>query len=100
MADPGSQERSPSYRLSVEDTDFLLRDEMRGMRFALEYSKAELELRDHGIRSTVVVFGSARIPASEQASRLLEEARTLDEIQAAQRAAGLSRYYEQARDFG
>ena len=61
--------RSPSYRLAVEDTDFLLRDEMRGVRFALEYSKAELELRDHGIRSTVVVFGSARVPSPERAAR-------------------------------
>jgi len=46
---------SRSYLLPVEDTDFLLRDEMRGFRFALEYSKAELCLRDWGIRSTIIV---------------------------------------------
>lgn len=61
MTDNRSQKRSASYRLPVTDTDFLLRDEMRDIRFALEYSKAELGLRDWGIRSTVIVFGSARL---------------------------------------
>jgi len=100
MAESDPQERSPSYRLSVEDTDFLLRDEMRGTRFALEYSKAELELRDHGVRSTVIVFGSARVLAPDQAQRAVERARTPDEIAAAERALGFSRYYDQARTFG
>jgi hypothetical protein len=35
MVDNGAQKRSPSYRLAVEDTDFLLRDEIRAMRFGL-----------------------------------------------------------------
>ena len=69
--DSAAQRASPSYRLAVEDTDFLLRDEMRAMRFGLEYAKAELSLRDRGIRSTIVVFGSARIPSPEQAAALL-----------------------------
>jgi uncharacterized protein (TIGR00730 family) len=62
MTDNTAQKASPSYRLAVEDTDFLLHDEMRAMRFAMEYEKAELALRRWGVRSTVVVFGSARIP--------------------------------------
>jgi len=61
MTDNTPQKHSASYRLPVEDTDFLLRDEMRDIRFALEYAKAELGLRDWGIRSTVIVFGSARV---------------------------------------
>ena len=61
MTDNTPQKRSASYRLPVEDTDFLLRDEMRDIRFALEYAKAELGLRDWGIRSTIIVFGSARV---------------------------------------
>lgn len=61
MTDNAPQKRAASYRLPVEDTDFLLRDEMRDIRFALEYSKAELGLRDWGIRSAVIVFGSARV---------------------------------------
>jgi uncharacterized protein (TIGR00730 family) len=55
------QLRSRSYLLAVEDVDFLLRDELRATRFGLEYEKPELALRDWGVRSTVVVFGSARI---------------------------------------
>ena len=62
MTDNTAQKASPSYRLAVEDPDFLLHDEMRAMRFAMEYEKAELALRQWGVRSTVVVFGSARIP--------------------------------------
>src|SRR3954454_4003174 len=62
-----AQMASPSYRLAVEDPDFLRRDEARPLRFAMEYEKAELALRDWGVRSTVVVFGSARIPAPERA---------------------------------
>ncbi len=62
MTDDSPQTRAHSYILPVEDTAFLLRDEMRAVRFALEYAKAELLLRDWGIRSTVVVFGSARTP--------------------------------------
>jgi hypothetical protein len=52
--------RSPSYRLPALDTDFLLSDSTRGVRFLLEYEKAEQGLRAAGIRSTLVVFGSAR----------------------------------------
>jgi uncharacterized protein (TIGR00730 family) len=52
---------SPSYRLAALDQDFLLSDSMRGVRFLLEYAKAEEALRAWSVRSTVVVFGSARI---------------------------------------
>jgi hypothetical protein len=33
--------RSPSFRLAALDQDFLLSDSMRGVRFLLEYAKAE-----------------------------------------------------------
>jgi uncharacterized protein (TIGR00730 family) len=58
---PSKQSQSPSYRIPALDQDFILSDGMRGVRFLLEYAKAEDELRTHGIRSTIVVFGSARI---------------------------------------
>src|SRR5690606_36711489 len=74
MASNTAQKASPSYRLALEDRDFLLRDEMRAVRFAMEYGKAELALRDWGVRSTVVVFGSARIPPPEQAEALVAAA--------------------------
>ncbi len=56
-----AQLASPSYRLAALDQDFLLGDSMRGVRFQLEYAKAEENLRNWGVRSTIVVFGSARI---------------------------------------
>lgn len=56
----GLQMASPSYRLPACDEDFLLGDSMRGVRFLLEYAKAEEALREAGVRSTIVVFGSAR----------------------------------------
>ncbi len=52
---------SPSYRLAALDQDFLLGEDMRGIRFALEYYKADLALKQHKVLSTIVVFGSARI---------------------------------------
>ena len=51
---------APAYRLAALDQDFMLGDSMRGVRFQLEYAKAEEHLRAWGVRSTIVVFGSAR----------------------------------------
>lgn len=56
-----AQLNSPSYSLAALDRDFLLGDSMRGVRFLLEYAKAEEILRRWNINSTVVVFGSARV---------------------------------------
>ena len=42
------QIRSPAYSLAALDQDFLLGDSMRGMRFMLEYAKAEEYLRSWG----------------------------------------------------
>ena len=55
-----AQQSSPAYRLAALDHEFLMGDSMRGVRFLLEYAKAEDVLRAWNIRSTVVVFGSAR----------------------------------------
>lgn len=53
----------PSYRLPALDQDFLLGDSTRGVRFLLEYAKAEEALRNWHVGSTIVVFGSARVRA-------------------------------------
>ena len=100
MADPGAQSRSSSFKLAVEDREFLLRDEMRAFRFGMEYAKAELTLRDWGIRSTIVVFGSARTPSPEQAEKARKSARTAAQRQAAARGIAQSAWYERARTFG
>jgi len=61
MSKDTPQTSSPSYRLPALDQDFLLGDSMRGVRFLLEYAKADEALRTAGVRSTIVVFGSARV---------------------------------------
>ncbi|MEI7712648.1 MAG: TIGR00730 family Rossman fold protein [Rhodospirillales bacterium] len=84
MTDNSRQKAAASYRLAMDDTAFLLRDEMRDIRFALEYSKAELGLRDWGIRSAIIVFGSARTAAG---TPRYEAARAFARIAAAQGGA-------------
>jgi uncharacterized protein (TIGR00730 family) len=60
-----SPTRADAYRLASLDPDFLSGDSTRGIRFFLEYEKPEERLREWGIASTIVVIGSARIPATD-----------------------------------
>lgn len=60
---------SPAYRLAHEDLAFLAHEDLRPLRLQMELLKPEHTLREQGIASTVVVFGSARIPAPEEAMR-------------------------------
>ncbi len=100
MPENGHQSYSRSYLLPNQDSEFLLnRDELRPIRFALEYSKAELLLKDSGIRSTVIVFGSARIPSAEQAEAALSAATDPAARERAELGRKLSVYYEHARAF-
>ncbi len=103
------QINSPAYRLAYDDMDFLLRDEMRPVRFLLELSKPELLLKEHGINHSVVIFGSARTQdmtqarlQQEKAKLALEENPDDSDLRAglARAEAGLrqARYYEQARE--
>lgn len=94
-----AQIASPSYLLPVEDTQFLLRDELRAVRFALEYSKADLLLRDWGIRSTIIVFGSARVPSPERAEAWRKSDAAMYEEQQPRIERQVA-WYEAAREFG
>ena len=86
MFDNEAQRTARAYVLPALDSEFLLQDSNRGIRFQLEYLKAEELLRAWGVRSTVVVFGSARIrPASSdkegpRSRRWYEEARLFAKI--------------------
>jgi uncharacterized protein (TIGR00730 family) len=95
-----AQRRSPSYSLAFEDLAFLRREDMRDVRFQLEYAKADTLLREWGIRSTIIVFGSARIPSPEQAQALLDRAKTPQEVAHAEARAMQVHLYEAAREFG
>jgi hypothetical protein len=87
----GAQMASPSYRLAALDHDFLLSREMRGVRFLLEYEKADRLMHAHNIHSTIVVWGSARVAENgpgEQA-RWYAEARKFGAI-ASQRGGAIA----------
>lgn len=94
--------------LAFTDSEFLLRKELRPVRFQLELLKPELVQQEYDINATVVVFGSARIPSREEASELLAKEGThvnsVDKEQVrrhhrARQAARMSRFYEEARQF-
>ena len=92
------QTEHPAYKLAFQDTDFLLRDDLRPVRFQLELMKAELLLAEAGIASTFVFYGSARIPAPEDAQALLDAAATPEALAIAQSLVSKSRYYDVARE--
>lgn len=77
--DNSALRQSRSFLLAVDDEQFLLCDEMRALRFAMEYAKAGRALRKACICSTVVVFGSARTLPPGEAERRLAAARTPEE---------------------
>jgi uncharacterized protein (TIGR00730 family) len=92
--------QSHSFLLPALDSEFLLRDELRAVRFGLEYEKAELILREARIRSTVVVFGSARVVSRQEAKLRLRSAKGRRQIDIARLRVKQSALYEEARRFG
>lgn len=91
------QTEHPAYRLAFQDPDFLLREDLRAVRFQLELLKPELLLNEAGIASTFVMYGSARIPSPEEANAVRAAAETPERRRVAERLAAKSVYYEQAR---
>jgi uncharacterized protein (TIGR00730 family) len=115
--DPGAPPRirkildSPSYRQADQDIEYLNRYETRGVRLQIDYQKPESLLEHHGIRHTIVVFGSTRIHEPASASRQVESLRQLlgqapqeeslkRRLAVAERLLAKSRYYEVARELG
>lgn len=90
------QTDSPAYRLAFQDTEFLLRDDLRPVRFQLELLKPELLLDEAKIGSMLVVYGSARIPSPDHVEALLAAAKTPEEQRIAERLAAKAPYYTQA----
>jgi len=108
---PGPQKESPSYRLAFEDPEFLHRDDLRPVRLQLEFWKADTIQREHGVRSTVVIFGGSRILEGEEARERLEiaEAKSrqrpgdeylVRQLARARKVLEKARYYEEARELG
>ncbi|NIM19193.1 MAG: cytochrome D ubiquinol oxidase subunit II [Candidatus Latescibacteria bacterium] len=102
--------RSPTYRRADMDPDFLQRDELRPARLMLEFLKPELGLTEHGIESTIVVFGGTRIMEPAIAKRNLMKAKadleknpknleSKRKVSVAERLMAKAHYYEVAREF-
>lgn len=87
------QTMAPSYKLAFADNDFLLSEDLRHVRLQLEYLKPENILNERDIRSTVVLFGGARIP---EPGKQAWAAKT--EVQR-QNLEANSKYYDEARSF-
>ena len=101
---------SKAYLKAYLDSDFMCRKDIRAVRLQLELLKPELILREHKIRSTIVVFGSARILSPEEAQRRLKSAqedraahpRDVEFkrlVADAEKKLEYSRWYTQARRF-
>ncbi|MBZ0222060.1 MAG: TIGR00730 family Rossman fold protein [Dokdonella sp.] len=101
---------SPTYRLAYEDIDLLGQDDLRPLRLQLELLKPERVLREQGVHSTVVVFGSARVSdavtARDRLAVLEQRAGTMPgnptlerELALAHRRVEQARHYEEAQRF-
>jgi len=92
------QTESVAYKLAFQDTEFLLRDDLRPVRFQLELLKPELLLNEANIGSTFVFYGSARIPAPDMADALVVAATNPEQERIAERLKAKERYYDVARE--
>jgi len=103
-------ESSSAYRIAFEDNAFLELDDLRPVRLQLELLKPERLLRFHNIRTTIVVFGSARTLPPDVAQRHLdgllskrksqkEDADLESQIKQAEKRVRYAHYYEEARRF-
>ncbi|MGB5438580.1 MAG: TIGR00730 family Rossman fold protein [Gammaproteobacteria bacterium] len=111
LAPKTAQTRSSSYLLAYADNDFLLRDELRPVRLQLEVLKPELLQQENGIQSTIVIFGSTRIPDEKTARKRLQQAEALAHanpadtllarnVTIAARILAKAHYYDEARELG
>jgi uncharacterized protein (TIGR00730 family) len=87
------QTESSAYQLAFQDKEFLLRPDLRPVRFQLELLKPELLLDEAKIRSTIVFYGSARIPEPSEADALIAAATDDQQRAAAERLKAKSHYY-------
>jgi uncharacterized protein (TIGR00730 family) len=101
----------PNYLLAEDDRAFLKRPELRPVRLQLELLKPEILLGEHGIGSTLVVFGGTQIVERPEAERRLAEAKTnlaadptsavqQRAVSRAERILAKSHFYDEAREFG
>lgn len=102
---------SPTFLLANEDLNFLKRDDLRPVRLQLELLKPEVIQNEQHIHSTIVVFGSARVPDLKECKKQMakleveitkrpKDAPLRARWVALQRLLVNARYYQEARRFG
>ncbi len=102
--------RSSSYRQAHIDPDFMGREELRPVRLQLELLKPELIMQEHGVRSTVVVFGGTRVveltraeqrlrAAQEELAKTPGDATLQRHVRIAENVLKKAHYYDEAREF-
>jgi uncharacterized protein (TIGR00730 family) len=100
----------PNYLLAEDDEQFLKRPELRPVRLQLELLKPEILLEEHGVNSTLVVFGGTQIVERPEAERRLAGAKanlaadptsTVQQraVARAERILAKSHFYDAAREF-
>lgn len=101
----------PAFELAFLDHDFLLHKSLRSVRLQLELLKPELSQQKLKIESTIVVFGSARIPDQETAKQQLKQAQQKlktkpnslsykKAVLMASKRLESAKYYQEAQRFG
>ena len=85
---------------AYENLDFLHSRDARTMRILAEYLEPQSRFAHYNVADTVVFFGSSRALPQQEARAAADEARASGDprrIEVAERAAALSRYYDEAR---
>ena len=101
---------SPTYRLAVEDVEFLKGPELRPLRMELELLKCEMLMDKAEIESTIVVFGGTQIveiheaeerlkAAEEQLAASPDDPSCKRAVSRAKRNIAKARFYDDAREF-
>ena len=103
--------RAKAYRVAYKDRDFLDSGYARPLRLQAELMKTEIGLREHQVKSTIVVFGGTRIAEPVEAAKQVAEAERAfrknpgdaslkRKLQVARSIADKSHFYDEAREFG
>ena len=99
MADEDDDRRGVKWpQKAYKNERFLTSRAARSVRMLAEFEEPRTRFEKYDIKDTIVFFGSARILPRDVAIRNLEAARAHGgDVKTAERALGMSRYYEEAR---
>lgn len=82
-------ESEKKIRKAYENSDFLKSREARSLRILSEFVEPQSRFEKLGLRDTIVMFGSARVPSEEEVQS--------GQCDKSEELKGMSRYYEAAR---